>query len=106
MRANGRSAPGDGHRADERAARFHDLRRAVEVVGRAALRFDADGVLHIDAKAAKDVVVNAGTAKVALHGDSTAGHTHTIPSLQVVNGVTPIGTTTVGTTGTSTDNSW
>ena len=38
--------------------------------------FDKDGVLHIDAKAAKDVVVNAGTAKVALHGDSTAGHHH------------------------------
>lgn len=66
--------------------------------------FDVDGVLHIDAKAAQDVVVNAGTAKVALHGDSTAGHTHAIPVLQVVNGGgTPIGTTAVGTTGSATD---
>ena len=63
--------------------------------------FDKDGVLHIDAKAAKDVVINAGTAKVALHGDSTAGHTHTVTAtVAAANGVIPAAVTTSSATDT------
>jgi len=61
--------------------------------------FDKDGTLHIDAKAAQNVVVNAGTAKVALHGDSTAGHTHTFSAAVAGGG----GGSVSGTTGSSTD---
>jgi len=65
---------------------------------------DEHGTLQINTPVGQDVQVNQGAAKVAVHGDSTAGHTHTIPPIAVVNGSgTPIGTTTAAATAVATD---
>lgn len=65
--------------------------------------FASDGVLHIDAKAAQDVVINAGTAKVALHGDATAGHTHSFGTLVGTSATGGAVTLNGGATGSATD---
>ncbi len=59
---------------------------------------DHSGTLQINTPAGQDVVVNQGAAKVAVHGDATAGHTHAIPALTVSGAATE-----PGVTGSATD---
>lgn len=44
--------------------------------GGSTVKLDKDGNIKVDAAAGKDVVVNAGSAKVARVGDKTVSHTH------------------------------
>jgi hypothetical protein len=44
----------------------------------ATVVIDTNGDIKIDAKAGQNVIFNGGSDKVAVHGDSTQGHSHTL----------------------------
>ncbi len=67
----------------------------IDADGKVTVSAAAGQQVVVNAGAAADVVVNAGTAKVALHGDATAGHTHTVTAtVAAANGVVPAAVTT------------
>lgn len=62
------------------------------------IKLKADGTITIDAASGKDIILNAGTAKVARVGDKIASHLHAAGTLMCPNTGTSVPVAVTGST--------